>query len=102
MENAKEMLSSTVESRLVFKTLMEGLSSLGTEGKHLYELRAIRLEDSKARFWEATKPSELIVRAEDFGVPQRRHRVIIVGILSDPAAAPSIAFRLIHESPFAA
>ena len=89
MENVKGMLSSTVESRLVFEMLMEDLSSLGTAGVHLYELRAIRVEDGKASLREAAKPSDFIVRADDFGVPQRRHRVIIVGIRSDLAPRAS-------------
>jgi len=85
MENVKGMLSSTVESRFVFEMLMEDLSSLGTGHGHHYELRAIRLKDGKASLREAIQPSDFIVRAEEFGVPQRRHRVIIVGIRSDLA-----------------
>lgn len=85
MENVKGMLSSTVESRLVFEMLMEDLSSLGTGHAHHYELRAVRVEDGKASLQEAAQPSRFIVRAEAFGVPQRRHRVIIVGIRSDLA-----------------
>jgi len=76
MENVKGMLSSTVESRLVFEMLMEDLSSLGTGRGHLYELKAIRVEDGKASLREAAKPSDFIVRAEDLGVPQRRHRAV--------------------------
>ena len=85
MENVKGMLSSTVESRLVFEMLMDDLSSLGTGHGHKYELRAIRVEDGQASLQEAVRPSDFIVRAEDFGVPQRRHRVIVVGIRSDLA-----------------
>jgi DNA (cytosine-5)-methyltransferase 1 len=47
MENVKGMLSSTVESRLVFEMLMEDLSSLGTGTGHHYEMRAIRVEDGR-------------------------------------------------------
>ncbi len=86
MENVKGMLSSTIESRLVFEMLMEDLSSLGTGQGHHYELRSIRVEDGKASLRDAAQPSDFIVRAEAFGVPQRRHRVIIVGIRSDLAA----------------
>ena len=86
MENVKGMLSSTVESRLVFEMLMEDLASLGTGHGHHYELRAIRLVDGMATLQEAAQPSDFIVRAEQFGVPQRRHRVIIVGMRSDLAA----------------
>lgn len=85
MENVKGMLSSTVESRLVFEMLMEDLSSLGTGHGHVYELRAIRIEDGKASLREVAQPSDFIVRAEELGVPQRRHRVIIIGIRSDLA-----------------
>ncbi len=85
MENVKGMLSSTVESRLVFEMLMEDLSSLGTGRDHHYELRAIRIQEGKASLNEAMQPSDFIVRAEAFSVPQRRHRVIIVGIRSDLA-----------------
>ena len=85
MENVKGMLSSTIESRLVFEMLMEDLASLGTGKGHHYELRAILVEDGKASLRAASQPSDFIVRAERFGVPQRRHRVIIVGIRSDVA-----------------
>jgi DNA (cytosine-5)-methyltransferase 1 len=85
MENVKGMLSSTIESRLVFEMLMEDLSSLGTGHGHHYELRAVRVENGRASLHEAAKPSDFIARAEHFGVPQRRHRVIIVGIRSDVA-----------------
>lgn len=79
------MLSSTVESRLVFEMLMEDLASLGTGRGHHYEMRAIRVSDGRASLQEAAQPSDFIVRAEEWGVPQRRHRVIIVGIRSDLA-----------------
>jgi DNA (cytosine-5)-methyltransferase 1 len=88
------MLSSTVESRLVFEMLMEDLSSLGTGQGHHYNLLTVRVEDGKASLQEAGRPSDFIVRAEEFGVPQRRHRVIIVEIrfdLSGKAARAEIA-----------
>jgi DNA (cytosine-5)-methyltransferase 1 len=85
MENVKGMLSSTVESRLVFEMLMDDLSTLGTGHGHHYELRAIQVENGKVSMYEAAQSSDFIVRAEEFGVPQRRHRVIIVGIRSDLA-----------------
>lgn len=85
MENVKGMLSSTIESRLVFEMLMEDLASLGTGRGHHYEIRAIRVTNGSASLQKAAQPSDFIVRAEEFGVPQRRHRVIIVGIRSDLA-----------------
>lgn len=91
MENVKGMLSSTVESRMVFEMLMEDLASLGTGSGHQYELRAIRVIEGKAYFMSPGKPSDFVVRAEQFGVPQRRHRVIIVGIRTDLVSAADCA-----------
>lgn len=85
MENVKGMLSSTVDSRFVFEMLMEDLSSLGAGRGHFYELRAIHIRDGKVQLQEAVRPSDFVVCAEEFGVPQRRHRIIIVGIRSDCA-----------------
>jgi DNA (cytosine-5)-methyltransferase 1 len=99
MENVKGMLSSTVESRLVFEMLMEDLSSLGTDHSHLYELKAIRVEGGKAHLQEIGKPSDFIVRAEEFGVPQRRHRVIIVGVRSDLTSGAGSASINVAKSP---
>jgi DNA (cytosine-5)-methyltransferase 1 len=66
---------------------MEDLSSLGTGRGEPYRLRAIRVEDGVASLRAARQPSDFIVRAGAFGVPQRRHRVIIVGIRSDVGGA---------------
>ena len=97
MENVKGMLSSTVESRLVFEMLMEDLTSLGSGHDHQYELRAIRVEGAKASLQEAMRPLDFVVRAEQFGVPQRRHRVIIVGIRSDLAGKAAGASMAVSE-----
>ncbi|MGX1306984.1 DNA (cytosine-5)-methyltransferase 1 [Amorphus suaedae] len=97
MENVKGMLSSTVESRLVFEMLMEDLTSLCNGHGHQYELRAIRIEEGKMSLREAMRPSDFVVRAEEFGVPQRRHRVIIVGIRSDLAAKAAGASLAVSE-----
>ena len=85
MENVKGLLSSTVDSRLVFEMLMEDLSSLCTDQGHLYEICAIRTDGGKAYLREAERYSDFIVRSEEFGVPQRRHRVIIIGVRTDLA-----------------
>ncbi|MCW1401599.1 DNA cytosine methyltransferase [Novosphingobium sp. MW5] len=99
MENVKGMLSSTVQSRQVFGMLMEDLSSLGGKGRARYELRAIRIEDGRIRLREARRPADFIVRAEDVGVPQRRHRVIIVGVRSDLAGRADRAEVLLPSQP---
>ena len=91
MENVKGMLSSTVKNHLPFEMLMDDLSSLDTSNGHIYEIRAIKVESGQASLQEPKQKSDFIVRAEEFGVPQRRHRVIIIGIRSDIADGASRA-----------
>ena len=90
MENVKGILSSTIESRLVFEMLMEDLSSLGTGSSSLYELHAIKVTDGHCRLHEAVQPSDFVVRAEDFGVPQRRHRVFVIGLRAGAVSGASV------------
>lgn len=83
MENVKGMLSSSVQNQKIFEMLMDDLASLGTGKDHLYDLRSITVSENHASLKESTKPSDYIIRSEEFGVPQRRHRIFIVGIRSD-------------------
>lgn len=91
MENVKGILSSSVQSRRIFEMLMEDLSSLGGDAEGRYVLHAIAADDGILTLEREPKPSDFIVRAEDHGVPQARHRVIIVGIRAD------IAGRAVHS-----
>lgn len=86
MENVKGMLSSMVKNQRVFEMLMQDLASLGHDGEALYRLRALSIEGDCIRLRGARDPRDFIVRAENFGVPQKRHRVIIVGIRADIAS----------------
>ena len=70
MENVKGLLSSRVENELIFHKVVEDLQAAGT-GYLLVPLAA------------PSDSGNFVVRAEDFGIPQRRHRVIIVGVRSD-------------------
>jgi DNA (cytosine-5)-methyltransferase 1 len=83
MENVKGVLSSKVEGRLIFGQILDDLVNLGGDAKGAYTLMALRLENSMLRLTQMTNPGDFIVRAEDHGVPQRRHRVIVIGIRAD-------------------
>ena len=89
MENVKGILSSTVESRLVFEMLMDDLSSLGTGSRSLYEMHAISIAGDYCKLYKARQPSDFVVRAEEFGVPQRRHRVFVIGLRADVVSRAS-------------
>ena len=83
MENVKGILSSTVDGERIFDQILNDLSSVG-DG---YRLVPLALPEDRAAdmFGERIRPQDFVIRAEDFGVPQARHRVIILGIRSDIA-----------------
>lgn len=76
MENVKGMLSSSVEGLAIFEQVMSDLENAGTG----YRLVSLSKGGDLA---ERPDPKDFIVRSEDYGIPQARHRVIIVGIRSD-------------------
>lgn len=75
MENVKGFLSSSVDGQRVFSQVLKDLSAAG-DG---YEIR--QLVQGHARGGH-----EFVIRAEDFGIPQRRHRVILLGLRKDLAS----------------
>lgn len=78
MENVKGMLSSSIENRKVFELVTSDLiSGGGTADYTLMPLSGPGCSDSLA------KPRDFVVQAEHHGVPQARHRVILVGIRRD-------------------
>ena len=83
MENVKGILSSSVEGRRIFEQVLADLRAAdGTPAS--YDLFAVALDDEgRAVLRKTLSPRDFIVRSEDFGVPQARHRVIVVGLRHD-------------------
>lgn len=91
MENVKGILSSHVGGRRVFEDILTDLvnpsQAVGAGSGIRYTIHALT---TKTHFEEGMDPSEIdahdfIVKAEQFGLPQARHRVILLGIRADRA-----------------
>lgn len=91
MENVKGMLSSHVHGGPIFERVFEDLKSAG-DGYVLIPLTAEGdlLLDHQAK--------DFVVRAEEHGVPQARHRVFIVGLRSDLARGRKLVGPLLAKS----
>lgn len=74
MENVKGLLSSKINGGPVFKQLISDLESCG-EGYSLYSLKT-----GEKFISGSSDPRDFMLKSEDYGVPQCRHRVIILAI----------------------
>ena len=72
MENVKGLLSSRVGGELIVHRILGDLSAL--------DYRLFSLEDGLEWDGDIKSAKSFLVHAERHGVPQARHRVIIVGI----------------------
>ena len=89
MENVKGMVSSSINEEGIFPKVMHCLRNAC--GPNSYELFAFTPSKTNLSFDELLRvPSEFIVRAEEFGVPQTRHRVFIVCVHSEIARRLSL------------
>jgi DNA (cytosine-5)-methyltransferase 1 len=97
LENVKGILSSQVNGHRTFQRILEDLQhpirvTHGSRSADL-EYRIYSLVSGTA-FPDDTL--DYVIRSERFGIPQRRHRVILLGVRSDISAAPG---RLVPGQP---
>lgn len=95
MENVKGILSAKVNNKKIFQTILRDLSNpdeaLGhkfTHGYKIYSLsHPICYEHNGSDF---VNPHQFIIRAEEYGIPQARHRVILLGVRDDLNISPEL------------
>lgn len=102
MENVKGMLSAKVDGVPIFDSIRTDLQdpckSVSTQpdkgrSRHKYRLFSfIQKDNSDLLGGSEVKPTDFLIRSEDYGVPQSRHRVILMGVRDDvlDRYAPSI------------
>jgi DNA (cytosine-5)-methyltransferase 1 len=77
MENVRGILSSNYKGQPIFGQILTDLSDAG------YDLHALGARDADSLFGGDDDPRSYLLVASDFGVPQRRARVFIVGTRKD-------------------
>lgn len=78
MENVKGLLSAKSKSHSIFEKIMDDLQEAGYKVFSLVKRPRNDLFD-KPEF----EPEDFVIRCENYGIPQTRHRVIILGIRED-------------------
>lgn len=111
MENVKGMLTATVNNETIFDKILTDLENPGAAVKKLDNLkkapttkeydiysfvtnRAGRITKGEYS-GKPLKPQDYIIKSEEYGIPQRRHRVILLGVRKD--LDPKITKRLIKS-----
>lgn len=89
MENVKGLLSATIKNQQIFKQIIDdlqspclsaGISPQNESGSGSgYQLFSLRSND----LFGGTNLSDFVVRMEEHGIPQARHRLIILGVRND-------------------
>jgi DNA (cytosine-5)-methyltransferase 1 len=90
MENVKGILSSSVAGERMFHSILKDLVApdrmVGIKRSRLgYRIHSLAHETWFDKYSEISHidPREFIVRAEEYGIPQARHRVILLGVRED-------------------
>ena len=102
MENVTGILSSKVAGASMFSQILADLAepdhALGVARLgHGVRYRLVPLvARAEAGLWDSSAflPSDYVVRAEEHGVPQARHRVIIVGLRDEACGAAPLELSL--------
>lgn len=99
MENVKGILSSRVAGQLIITQILkdlknpsEAVAAAGPRSRAsvTYELYPFADYEQTGRLFKSAEysPSDYIIRCEHHGIPQARHRLILLGIRSDIAVEP--------------
>lgn len=81
MENVKGMLNSTNSGKRIFEQILADLKAPRSDLN--YEIRSLVVHKAEGEL----EPLDYVIEADNHGIPQSRHRVILFGIRSDLAIA---------------
>ncbi|WP_316820824.1 DNA cytosine methyltransferase [Pedobacter gandavensis] len=90
MENVKGLLSAEVNNEKIFPKILDDLEDPSSVFPDYisskYRIRSLVVPEVK-------KHSDYLIKSEEYGIPQKRHRVILLGIRSDINEEPDFLIK---------
>lgn len=100
MENVKGLLSARTEDQSIFSNILNDLRDptrpfVGVVTNNRVRYKIFSLSTPAVDFDPSDnnpvyKPQDFIIKSESYGVPQKRHRVILLGIRDDIRITPEV------------
>lgn len=95
MENVKGILTASVGGKKIFETILKDLAdpdkAIGKPaGEHGYRIHSMSTATHFSRHDDPRNidAHDFVIQAEDHGIPQARHRVILIGVREDVVGEP--------------
>lgn len=99
MENVKGILSSKLQGQYIFERILRDLRDPAgvippsqrrrTTAAYGYSIYSI-VKTADGSLFGTPDPADFLVKCEEYGIPQERHRVILLGIRHDVSARPGV------------
>jgi len=86
MENVKGILTASVGGKKIFDSILKDLSECGN-GYRIHSMSSAT-SFSPGDDPRMTDVHDFVIKAEEHGIPQARHRVILVGVRADITLSP--------------
>lgn len=105
MENVKGILSSKIKEQPIFPRILNDLRCPDaafekTTNSNFSKYKIYSLVTGSEVYDSNATPEQLVIRSEQYGIPQTRHRVILIGVREDIKKAPKPLIKYESEVKF--
>ncbi|MGR5254339.1 DNA cytosine methyltransferase [Vibrio astriarenae] len=93
MENVRGILSAKIDGEVMFPRILKDLRAPGRITKiptPRYRVFSLVVDTENVNNPIYDDPTDFLIKAENYGVPQARHRVILLGVRTDVEGTPEI------------
>lgn len=101
MENVRGILSAKLDGKVMFPQILKDLRNpgvvTGDDNVLGYRIYSLVVDASNPDNPEYENSADFLIRSEDYGIPQARHRVILMGVREDRVGVPNTLQPLGHR-----